>query len=145
MRTTMSDDASGPDKLFSELYTTSPSPGHRAVWLFARPLRSSFFDWLTRGNFVLNHWGLLVSDLSPVDMEITLQRSFKTGRNRQGAWEANLGTMYDLYRTSEGKSAVQTRNQFRPPRSSFAFQFVATTNLGDEEIFELGFAPLNCG
>ena len=137
--------ASGPEKLFSEFYTTFPTPGRRAVWLFARPLRSSFFDWLTRGDFVLNHWGLLVSNLSLVDMEVTLQRSLKTGLKNKGAWEVNLGTMYDLYRTSEGRSAVQRKDQFRPPKSSFAFQFVATTNLGDEEIFKIGLAPTNCG
>src|SRR5271155_1728970 len=71
----------------------------RSVWLFARPLRSSFLDWLTRGNFVLNHWGVLVSDISCMDVEVTIQRSLKPGKNSMEA----TGTMYELYRTSDGK------------------------------------------
>ena len=119
----------------------------RSVWLFARPLRSSFFDWLTRGNFVLNHWGVLVSDVSCIDMEITLQRSFRACTD---SIETTVGTMYELYRTSDGKNVVRRTNPFPSPTwrdswSLFAYNFVATTNLGDEEIMQLGLGLLNCG
>lgn len=115
---------------------------HRTVWLFARPLRSSFLDWLTRGNFVLNHWGVLVSDISCMDVEVTIQRSLRPAKNSMEA----TGTMYELYRTSDGKNVVRRTNPFssstwRDCWPSFAYQFVATTNLGDEEIFNLGLAP----
>jgi len=113
----------------------------RTVWLFARPFQSSFFDWLTRGNFVVNHWGVLISDVSRVDVEVTLQRSLKAGSNLVEP----IGTMYELYRTSDGKNVVRRTNPFasstwRDSWPSFAYQSVATTNLGDEEIFKLGLA-----
>lgn len=120
------------------------APEIRTVWLFARPLRSSFFDWLSRGDLVLCHWGLLLSDISIVDLKISLQ-SPQRARQPQKKSELMLGRMYELGRMSDGKIAVVS-SQVRWPNltddwPSFAYQIVSTTGLLDDEIESLGMAP----
>jgi len=123
------------------------APENRTVWLFARPLRSSFFDWLSRGDLVLCHWGLLVSDISRADiMALALQRVRSTEGNR-ALPQVSLGRMYELCRASDGKNSVMITcprrlSTLRDSWSSFVYQFVSTTSLKYAEIDSYGMGPL---
>ena len=117
---------------------TSPAkPKH--VWLFARPHRSSFLKWVSYGGFDLHHWGVLVSDLSQVDLEVVLNGS---GRAKT-RYDVELGTMYELYRTSQGKNVVRIGSPFlfSTLMENWLFytgQFMGTTTLSDKAIADQG-------
>ena len=126
----------------------SSSKTPRNVFLIARPLRSSFWDWISRGNFVLSHWGLLVSKFSRVDLDVALHHSRRSGRNRAGMKE-ELGTMYDLQRLPNGVNMVNSTRSFLSTSlsdswPSFAYQFVGITTVNDEDISKLGLPHPKC-
>lgn len=116
---------------------TSLKPKH--VWLFARPHRSSFLKWVSYGGFDLHHWGVLVSDLSRVDLEVVLNGS---GRAKT-RYDVELGIMYELYRTSHGKNVVRIGSPFllSTLMENWLFytgQFIGTTTLSDKAIADQG-------
>jgi hypothetical protein len=117
------------------------------VWLFTRPL--SFFPSFgitSDGKPALRHWGVLISELTLLDVQVIMQRT-------RGSLEEDttLGTMYELF-PEEGYGNVHIIRPFgilriRNEWHSFSAQYIGTTlitlQMIDHEGNPLGF-PTFC-
>lgn len=99
------------------------------VWLFTRPL-SLFpqFGITTDGKPALRHWGVLISELTLLDVQVIMQRT-------RGSLEEDttLGTMYELFQ-EEGYGNVNIIRPFgisiiRKEWHSFSSQYIGTTDM----------------
>jgi hypothetical protein len=114
----------------------------RSVWIFARPLSgASIFPGpatatSSQGKFHLCHWGILVTDLSIVDVKAL------TLRSKQGSGTTDntpLGTLWELIRTLENQSTVNMSQPFRVSMLkeqwiTFSAKHIGSTKLTDEQV-----------
>src|SRR5271170_7491026 len=99
------------------------------VWLFTRPLSLfSPFGIASDGKPALRHWGVLVSELTLLDVQVIMQRT-------RGIFEDStpLGTMYELFR-EEGYGNVNIIRPFgiaiiRKDWHAFSAQYIGVTEM----------------
>ena len=109
-----------------------------SVWLFTRPLSyASLFPPLeltSNGSHSLRHWGVVVTELTLVDVQVILQRK----RGARDDDETSLGTLYELLRDEK----VNNVNIVRPFKvaalkrewRAFSCQHIGLTNMTHEMI-----------
>lgn len=115
------------------------------VWLFTRPL--SFFPPFgiaSDGKPALRHWGVLVSELTVLNVQVITQRTRGYSDD-----DTSLGTMYELFR-EEGYGNVNILRSFgiatiRRDWRAFSTQHVGTTEMTFEMIDLEGMDLLSFG
>jgi hypothetical protein len=108
------------------------------VSLLTRPLSyATLFQpiaSLSDGKSHLRHWGILVSDMSLLDLEVLLSRTRRSGTNDRTV----LGTMYELYRIAD-KNSVKIDAEFemdslKTDWPMFVVTYVGKTTMSYKEI-----------
>jgi hypothetical protein len=103
-----------------------------SVWVFTRPLYyTNLFpplDTRSKGSDYLRHWGVLVTELSILDMKILFQRT----RSSEEAGTA-VGTLYELIRV-EGGSTINILQPInitilRRDWRALSGQYIGTTHM----------------
>lgn len=110
-------------------------PNTRSVWLLARPV-----PILPPGIIGLCHWGVLVTELSSVDITVFMSSTRLGG---SGVSDTVLGVLCDL--RTEGsltRVRVQITNPFLLSSAKVwkrgVVHFIGTTTLSDEQIRTIG-------
>jgi hypothetical protein len=128
-------------KIVSKTQVTTAQAMVYTVWLFTRPLSFfSPFGIASDGKPALRHWGVLVSELTLLDVQVIMQRT------RADA-ETSLGTMYELFR-EEGYNNVNIIRPFgiatiRREWRAFSAEYIDTTEMTFETIDVEGTAHLS--
>ena len=109
-----------------------------SVWLITRPIsmesRLSALGISSDGKAHLRHWGVLVSELTLLDIQVILQWTRYSGND-----DTPLGTMYELCREEGRYTNVNIVRPFgmeiiRREWGSFSADFVGTTEMAYEDI-----------
>jgi hypothetical protein len=113
------------------------------VSLFTRPLSYAMLlpsvASSSDGKDHLRHWGVLVSDMTLLDLEVLLSRTRELGAKDNTVF----GTMYELYRMPDDKNTVSINTEFsmeslRNDWPMFAMAFVGKTTLSHTQIKDEG-------
>lgn len=116
---------------------------HYFVSLFTRPLSYAMsFPSVAAssdGNDYLRHWGILISDINPLDLEVALSRTTEFGVNDNTV----LGTMYELLRREDNQNTVRINpkfgmNSLRKQWPMFSMEYVGKTPMTHEQIKKEG-------
>jgi hypothetical protein len=99
---------------------------------------ASFISTLDHGKPHLNHWGVLVSDLSVVDAQAIMLR---TRASSEAIIE--LGTMYELFREEDGRNNVSitrpvTVEKIHEEWPAFSANYIGETEIPYETITSEG-------
>lgn len=131
---------------FDKFRASEVAAPSRSVWIFARPLSgASIFPTPTtatssHGKFHLCHWGILVTDLSIVDVKALTLRS-KQGPSMTD--DTPLGTMWELIRTLTNESTVNMSQPFevsmlKEQWVTFSAKHIGSTRLTDDQVQNSG-------
>ena len=110
-----------------------------SVWLFTRPLSYTIHinpvASISDGKPHLRHWGVLVSEMSVVDVKATLSRT----KEYCGSDFSALGTMYELFRDEEDRNNVSVCRNFgmktiRDDWPMYSAEFVGLTTMEHHSI-----------
>jgi len=114
-----------------------------SVWLVTRPIslesRFSALGISSDGKAHLRHWAVLISELTPLDAQVILQRT----RGYFGNDDTDLGTMYELCREEGRYTNVNIIRPFsmetiRKDWGAFSIEFMGTTDKAHDEIKQEG-------
>jgi hypothetical protein len=103
-----------------------------SVWLFTRPLSYAMFlpplASTSDGKDHLRHWGVLVNQMTLMDLQVMLSRQNSYGANDN----TELGVMYELHRDESNMNTVSINREFgmnyvRNDWRMFSMQYVGTT------------------
>jgi hypothetical protein len=106
------------------------------VWLFARIIVLPLVGRLSKGSYPLCHWGVLVTWLSEAEFVAYLE-------NNARAKALELGTMYQLSRTTENQNTVRISSPFllselREEWSRPSWTRMGRTDMSQLRISEIG-------
>lgn len=121
----------------------------RSVWIFARPLSgsgvfpASSMVAASHGHFPLCHWGVLVTELSIVDVKALISRDGGSSVTD----DLKLGVMWELLRRPDNKTTVNKSNPFKVATikqlwSTLSAQYIGRTLMIDEEVQSEGNSPI---
>lgn len=103
-----------------------------SVWLFTRPLSYAMFlpslASTSDGKDHLRHWGILVNEMTLMDLQVILSRQNNYGANDN----TELGVMYELHREESNTNTVSINHKFgidtvRNEWRMFSMQYVGNT------------------
>jgi hypothetical protein len=114
-----------------------------SVWLFSRPLTYAMFSppiaASSEGIHCLSHWGVLVNEMSMIDLTVILSRTMRNSANEN----TEFGIMYELH---QGENRVNNisinkifgmksiRNEWR----MFSMEYVGKTTMSHDAIKQEG-------
>jgi hypothetical protein len=118
-----------------------------SVWLFTRPLSYAMFlpplASTSDGKDHLRHWGVLVNQMTLMDLQVMLSRQNSYGANDN----TELGVMYELHRDESNMNTVSINRKFgmnsvRNEWRMFSMQYVGNTAMTHDFIKQQGMS--NC-
>lgn len=108
----------------------------RFVYVIARPLkfaRQLNLTSLFEGKFLLCHWGVLVSEYCRHRLKLEIQ-TFQSGvRTNIGS----LGTVFELFRTTENKSIAHEITNFGSNELNGDWRFITFTYIGNSQFSDI--------
>jgi hypothetical protein len=116
----------------------------RSVWLLARviSLASMFspLEWSSHGKLHINHWAVLVTQLSNADISVL---SSATRQHWSQDEDPELGVLWELRRSSENISTLEITRPFRLSQvrkfwTLFSAMPLGVTSVCDDEIDHIG-------
>ena len=90
----------------------------------------------SHGKFPLCHWGVLVTELSIVDMKVLI---LCNGQRWSGLEDTELGVMWELNRTVENLNTVHVYRPFKKSTirecwNTFSARYMGATEMANERI-----------
>ena len=109
-----------------------------SVWLFTRPLSYAMFSppiaTSSEGIHHLSHWGVLVNEISMIDLTVILSRSMRHNANE----DIEFGVMYELFQENHVNNISINKhfgmNSIRNEWHMFSMQYVGKTTMTHETI-----------
>ena len=114
-----------------------------SIWLITRSLyyAKDFppLEFTSNGRDHLRHWGVIVSELSIIDIQVIMQRS----RGNWGTELTSLGTLYELFRDGSQQNTVNVIRPFhmgmiREDWRGFSSQYIGLSDMTHEMIEQEG-------
>ena len=105
-----------------------------SVWLFTRPITYAMtFPSIAAssdGKNYLRHWGVLVNEMTIIDIEVIISRVRKYGANDN----TDLGIMYELHRNNDNKNDLRITEKFginsvRNEWPMFSMEYIGETTM----------------
>jgi len=114
-----------------------------SVWLFTRPLTYAMFSppvaASSEGKHCLSHWGVLVNDMSMIDLTVILSRNMRHTANEK----MEFGIMYELHQGENQINNISINEHFgmksiRNEWHMFSMQYVGKTTMAPDVITHEG-------
>ena len=113
-----------------------------SVWLFSRPLTYAMFSppiaASSEGIYHLSHWGVLVSEMSMIDLTVILSRTMRNNGNEN----TEFGIMYELHQGENHVNNISIHNfgmkSIRNEWRMFSMQYVDNTTMTHDAIKQEG-------
>ena len=114
-----------------------------SVWLFSHPLMYAIFSppiaISSKGIYHLSHWGVLVNEMSMVDLTVILSRTMQNNVNEN----TEFGIMYELHQGENNVNNISIKNFFgmksiRNEWHMFSMQYVGKTTMTHDVIKQEG-------
>jgi hypothetical protein len=107
------------------------------AWLFARIIELPFVGRLSKGSYPLCHWGVLVTCLPVAEFVAHLENNARSNQ------AVELGTMYQLSRTTENQNIVRIScpfllSELREEWSQPSWTRIGRTEMLQPQISEIG-------